>query len=348
MTKAIEIPGKFGFGTMSMTWKQTPPPFEQSIETLQFVTSHPEFSTKLLNGGEFYGHDDANLKLLKEFVDQNPPELNKQLIISIKGGLDVKTLHPDGSKEGIAKSIENIVSYFPHKENRPVLIFEIARVDKKVPYEETIKYIQEYVEQGVIDGISLSEVGIESIRKAISVAPISCVELEFSLFAQDILNDGILEELSKHQIPVIAYSPLCRGILTDHTAKDPESFIEEIKKSGDIRSMLDKFNPDIFKENTPLLKAYYEFAHNVKNTSLESLALSWILKVSGQKNFGGIEHITRILPIPSGSTKQRVEANFGNIVDLSDADLEELDKITKKYPIKGHRYNAALQGTLNQ
>ena len=111
--KPVEIPGKFGFGTMSMTWTPTPPPFEQSIDTLKFVTSHKEFGTKLINAGEFYGPDDSNLKLLQQFLKENSPEENESLIVSIKGGVDKQTLRPDGSKESITKSIENIVSYFP-------------------------------------------------------------------------------------------------------------------------------------------------------------------------------------------------------------------------------------------
>ncbi|KAL6449789.1 hypothetical protein SBY92_000690 [Candida maltosa Xu316] len=337
--KPVEIPGKFGFGTMSMTWTPTPPPFEQSIDTLKFVTSHPEFGTKLINGGEFYGPDDANLKLLKEFLEQNDPKENEKLIISIKGGADTKTLRPDGSQESIGKSIENIAS--------PKLLFEIARVDGRLPYKETLGYISEYVKNGTIDGISLSEVGIGSIESALEVFPISCVELELSLFSQEVISTGILAKLSEHGIPLIAYSPLCRGILTDHTVENLDSFLGNIPQ-GDIRHHLDKFQPEIFAKNVPALKALYNYAHDVKHTTLESLALSWILKVSGAKNFRGIPEVTRILPIPSGSTKKRVESNLGSLIELSDEDLQAIDKIFQDHPITGLRYNEALEGTLFQ
>lgn len=344
--KPVTIPGKFGFGTMSMTWTPTPPPFEQSIDTLKFITSHQEFGTKLINAGEFYGPDDANLKLLQQFLELNPPEENEQLIISIKGGVDATTLRPDGSKEFITKSIENIVSYFP-KTNRPKLLFEIARVDSRVPYTETIGYISEFVKNGTIDGISLSEVGKESINSALQTFPISCVELELSLFSQEVITTGILEELSKHDIPLIAYSPLCRGILTDYAVENADTFLSNIPQA-DFRRHLDKFNQKNFEKNLPALKALYSYAHDAKKTSLESLALSWILKVSGSKNFRGIDQVTRILPIPSGSTKKRVESNLGNLIELTDADLEAIDQIFKDHPITGLRYNKDLEGTLFQ
>ncbi|KAI5959309.1 uncharacterized protein KGF55_005459 [Candida pseudojiufengensis] len=342
----VEIPGKFGYGTMSLTWTSNPQAEEKSIETIKFITSHPEFGVKLINLGEFYGPNDSNLKLFEKFLKSNDPNLNESLVVSIKGGLDVSTLRPDGSKENISKSIENVVSYIP-KENRPKLIYEIARVDKTVPYEDTIGYIKEYVEKGIIDGISLSEVGKESIAKAIKVAPISCVELELSLFSQELIDNGLLAYLSEQQIPIIAYSPLCRGILTDSTVENSDTFLTKIPET-DFKHHLDKFKPEIFKQNLIPLKKLYDFAHNVKNTSLESLALSWILKLSGQKNFRGIEKVTRILPIPSGSTPKRIESNFGNIVELTDEDLDEIEQILKENPVKGFRYNEQLEGTLFQ
>lgn len=346
--KPVEISGKFGFGTMSMTWTPTPPPAQQSIDTLKFVTSHPKFGTKLINGGEFYGPDFANLKLLKQFLEKNDPEENKQLIISIKGGADNETLKPNGTKEFVSKSIENIVSFFPkQKQNRPKLLFEMARVDPSVPYGETIGYISEYVKLGVIDGISLSEVGKESIQAALKVFPISCVELELSLFSQEVITTGILEELSKHNLPLIAYSPLCRGLLTDYAVENSHTFLASIPQ-GDIRHHLDKFQPDTFNKNLPALKELYKFAHEVKNTTLESLALSWIVTVSEARNFRGIEKVTRILPIPSGSTKKRVESNFGSLIELTDDDLQSIDEIFAKYPISGLRYNQFLEGTLFQ
>ncbi|RLV91584.1 hypothetical protein JA1_003774 [Spathaspora sp. JA1] len=342
---AVAIPGRFGFGTMSMTWKPVPPPTEQSVETLKFVISHKEFGTKLLNGGEFYGPDDANLKLFKDFLESNEPGVNQELIVSIKGAVG-PDLRPDGSKESIKRSIENIVSYFP-KENRPKIIFEIARVDQRVPYEQTVGYIADFVKDGTIDGISLSEVGIESIRKAVSVFPISCVELELNLFSQEVISTGILKELSEHQIPLIAYSPLCRGLLTDYCVEHADTFLDEIPE-GDFRRHLDKFQPDNFKHNLVALKKLYTYSHDVKKTTLESLALSWILKVSGEENFRGIPKVTHILPIPSGSTKARVTSNFSSFIELTDDDLKAIDKIFEESPIKGLRYTEQLEGTLFQ
>jgi pyridoxine 4-dehydrogenase len=82
-----------------------------------------------------------------------------------------------------------------------------------VPYEATIAAINKYVEAGMIGGISLSEVGAEDIRKAASVAKISAVEVEFSLFSTEILENGVASTCTELGIPIIAYSPMSRGLL---------------------------------------------------------------------------------------------------------------------------------------
>jgi pyridoxine 4-dehydrogenase len=338
----VEIPGKFGFGTMSLTWTPKPKPIDEQINILKFVS---DYGIKFLNGGEFYGENDVNLKLFQKFLAGNTPEVNRQLVVSIKGGFG--PTGPDGSKEGVSRSIDNILSYFPADiKNRPKLIFEMARVDVKVPYEQTLGYINEYVKSGKLDGISLSEVGVGSIQKAISIASISCVELELSLFTQDILNNGILQILSEHNITVIAYSPLARGLLTDYTVENPDTFLDNVP-DGDFKKSTGRFQPDNFKHNLHLLKLLYNFAHDVKKVSLESLALSWIVSLSQRKNFRNFKQVSKIVPIPSGSTPEKITKNLSNIVELTDDDLKTIDDFCTQHPVKGLRYDENHEKLLN-
>lgn len=334
--KPVSIPGTFGFGTMSLTWTPNPKPFEEAFESIKY--SMDKYNIRFLNGGDFYGPDNINLKLLLEFWKKYAKDY-PDLVISIKGAINPTTLAPDGSKESISKSVENMISFFPkEKSKRPVLIFEIARVDTNVPYEETIGYIKEYVETGAIDGISLSEVGVGSIAKAVKVAPISCVEVEVSLMCQDVFENGVLKELSEKQIPIVAYSPLCRGFLTDRTANDLDAFFKLCQTPGDIRGHLDRFSAENFPTNLKVVKKLQEFAHS-KNTTLESLALSWLVSVSEQEDYEGIKKVCKIIPIPSGSTADKIDKNLGNINKLSKADLKEIKNITDTNKVVGYRYN---------
>lgn len=336
--KAIPLNDKYGYGTMSLTWTQTPQPTEKSIESIKHAVD--KHGVTFLNGGEFYGPDDANLKLIQQFLANNEDEINEKLVISIKGGFNFEKFAPEGDKEAITKSIDNILTYFPHdKPNRPKLLYEIARRDFEVPYDETIGYIAEYVKAGKLDGLSLSEVGVESIQKASSVFPVSFVELELSILSPDLIYNGVLAELAKQQIPIIAYSPVARGYLTDHCVETADTYLESFGP-GDVRSHIDKFTPENFKHNMVLVKKLYDFAHNEKNTSLESLALSWVVKLSQLPEYAGIKNLPKIIPIPSGSTTAKIDRNFGSIIELSDDDLAYIDGLVKEIGIKGLRTNA--------
>lgn len=332
---------KVGYGLMSLTAAPKAVPFPKAIDSMHHVID--KYNVGFLNGGDFYGPNNLGLKLIKEFIASNTAEYNKNLIFSVKGGMKPGKFIPDGSKELIDKSISNIISFFPKDPAvRPKIIYEVARRDPNIPYEETIGYIAEHVKAGEIDGISLSEVGVDSIVKAAETFPISCVELELSLFSQDIIHNGILAELSKRKIPIIAYSPLGKGLLTDHTVDAGESFIDSIPK-GDHRLFFDRFNKKTFKHNLQIAKKLQDFAHNKKKISLEALALSWILKISQLKQFEGIENVTKILPIPSGSTKEKIDNNFASLLELTDEDFAEIQEITKDGQVKGLRYNKVLE-----
>jgi pyridoxine 4-dehydrogenase len=168
------------------------------------------------NGGELYGSPERNsLHLLNEYFTKYPGDAEK-IVLSIKGGLKKGEMQPDGSQENVRRSIDECLKLLEGKKSLD--LFECARVDPKTPIEDTISYIAEYVKAGKLGGISLSEVGANTIRKAHAVHPISAVEVEFSLFCADILDNGVAATCAELGIPIIAYSPLGRGFLvSSHT-----------------------------------------------------------------------------------------------------------------------------------
>lgn len=117
---------------------------------------------------------------------------------------------PDASPENIRRSVDECLKHLSPV-NKSLDLFECARVDKARPIEETISVLAECVKAGKLGGISLSEVRAETIRRAAKVHKISAVEVEFSLWATEILENGIAEACAELDIPIVAYSPLCRG-----------------------------------------------------------------------------------------------------------------------------------------
>src|SRR5205823_2958074 len=131
--------------------------------------------------GEFYGlpsDPGANLQLIKRYFEKYPSDTGK-VVLSVKGCFNLKELVPDCSPDNVRKSIDNVLSLLDGKKSLD--LFEAARVDPNVPVEETISVIAEYVKEGKVGGIMMSECSAESIRRASKVHRIEAVEIEYSL-----------------------------------------------------------------------------------------------------------------------------------------------------------------------
>lgn len=168
------------------------------------------------NGGEIYGNSERNsLHLLNAYFTKYPEDADK-VVLCIKGGYvgglaDRENAHPDGSPANVKRSIDECLKVLDGK--KFLDLFEVARVDPKVPVEETLKAVDEYVKAGKIGGISLSEIGEKTIRRAANVVKVEAVEVEFSLFSTEILTNGVATACAELNIPIIAYSPIGRGFL---------------------------------------------------------------------------------------------------------------------------------------
>lgn len=155
-----------------------------------------------LNGGEFYGPPDANsLALLRKYFEKYPEDAEK-VVLNVKGAMSPQRT-PDASKEGVIRSIDNCLNTLGPVGR--IDQFEPARKDKNVPFEETLGTIDSYVKSGKIGGISVSELGAETLRKAASQFNITSLEIELSLFRTEPITNGLLAACAELNIPVLAY-----------------------------------------------------------------------------------------------------------------------------------------------
>lgn len=194
---------------IGLTWRPNPVPQETAFKAMKAsITAGAVF----WNAAEFYGTDNRNsMHLLNEYFSKYPEDANK-IVLSVKGGLGTGgDLTPNGTEENIKRSIDNCLKLLDGK--CKLDLFEPARIDHNVPVETTIAAIDKYVQAGKIGGIALSEVSEKTIRRAAKVAKISAVEVEFSLFSTDILTNRIAQACKELDIPVVAYSPISRGLL---------------------------------------------------------------------------------------------------------------------------------------
>jgi pyridoxine 4-dehydrogenase len=153
------------------------------------------------NAGELYGTEEYNsLHLLQRYFSKYPEDASK-VVLNIKGGLN-SNMRPDGSPENVQRSVENCLRLLEGAKS--IDMFEMARVDKNVPLEVTLKELEKYVQAGKIGGIALSEVGAATIKKAAGITKIVAVEVELSLFTTDVLSNGIAAACAGHNIPLVA------------------------------------------------------------------------------------------------------------------------------------------------
>lgn len=163
------------------------------------------------NGGEFYGTPEYNsMTIIKHYFTKYPEDADK-VFLAMKGGVNLEALRPDGSPENIRQSLDNILAQLDGK--KKVDAFCCARRDANYPLDITFGVIQrEYIDTGKIGAIMLSECGVNTIHEAVKVAKIVAAEVELSLFTPDILKNGIAAACKEHDIPIIAYSPIGKGV----------------------------------------------------------------------------------------------------------------------------------------
>ncbi|EDP56260.1 hypothetical protein KXX16_008457 [Aspergillus fumigatus] len=312
--------GPTGYGMMRMTWAPQLPSEEKCFETLNTALA---LGANFWNGGELYGTPEYNsLHLLNKYFTKYPENADK-VVLSIKGGLKPGELVPDGSEENICRSVDECLRVLDGK--KTIDIFECARQDPNTTVEQTVTILAQLVKEGKIKGIGLSEVNAETIRRAHKVHPIAAVEIELSLWDTHTLNDGVAETCAELGIPLVAYSPLGRGVLAGAFTS-----VSEIPE-GDFRKSLPKYQEDAMKHNIKLVNEVKDLASR-KGVAPAQIALAWILTLSGKPG------MPTIIPIPGGTTSDKVTQNLHGVPRLSDTEMGELDWILKKNEVRGARY----------
>jgi len=309
--------GPIGYGLMGFTWRPNPAPEEQAFKAMRASLAA---GCNFWNAGEFYGTEEYNsLHLLNRYFTKYPEDASK-VVLSIKGCLH--NMAPDGTPEGVKRSVENCLKVLDGKKS--IDIFESARVDPKTPIETTLKALEEYVKAGKIGGIALSEVGADTLKKAVKITKIAAVEVELSLWSLDPLQNGVSVECAKNGIPIVAYSPIGRGMLTGQI-KSPSDIPE-----GDFRRHIPRFSEENFPMNMKLVQDLEKIAKQ-KSCTPAQLAIAWVKQLS-EKNGNPV-----VIPIPGATTEARVVENSKE-VSFSGEELKEIESILSAFEVKGARY----------
>lgn len=204
------------------------------------------------------------------------------------------------------------------------------RVDPDVPIEDTVGTLADLVQEGKVRYIGLSEASVTTLERAHKVHPISALQSEYSLWTRD-PEIEVLAACRRLGISFVPYSPLGRGFLTG-TITRPEDFAAD-----DYRRSSPRFQGDNFTRNLQLVEKVKAFAREV-NCTPGQLALAWVFAQGDD-----------IVPIPGTKRRKYLEENVGALaIQLTPAQLAELDAVFPFNAATGERYPANMMGALNR
>ncbi len=204
------------------------------------------------------------------------------------------------------------------------------RVDPKVPIEDVAGTVKDLIRQGKVKHFGMSEAGVATIRRAHAVQPVTALQSEYSLWWRE-PEQEVLPALEELGIGFVPFSPLGRGFLTGKI--DANTNFD----SKDFRNSLPRFAPEARQANQAMVDLLAKIAAD-KHATPAQIALAWIL---ARKPW--------IVPIPGTTKLSRLQENLGAIaIQLSAADLSEMDSAAAKITVQGARYPEKLQQTVGR
>jgi aryl-alcohol dehydrogenase-like predicted oxidoreductase len=311
-----------GLGCMGMSISYGPPKDKEEMTSL--LGAAVERGITFFDTAEGYGPFTN-----EELVGEALAPFRKQVVIATKFGFDPSggdnrpgTPGLNSRPEHIKQAVEGSLTRL--KVDVIDLLYQ-HRVDPNVPIEDVAGAVKELIRQGKVKHFGLSEAGVQTIRRAHAVQPLTALQSEYSLWTRTPEKEVIptLEELG---IGFVPYSPLGRGFLTG--AMNENTKLD----STDFRINLPRFTPEAMKANQALIDLLGSIAGRKKATPAQ-IALAWLL---AQKPW--------IVPIPGTTKLHRLDENIGAIgVELTADDLREIDSAASNITVQGARYPEKLE-----
>jgi aryl-alcohol dehydrogenase-like predicted oxidoreductase len=306
---------------MGMSGSYGPADDAESIATVRAAL---DAGITLVDTGDFYGSGHNEMLIGRALSDR--PRDSFRLSVKFGGLRD-----PDGRLAGFdgrPAAVGNFLAYSLRRLGTDYLdIYRPARLDPAVPIEETIGAIAEQVEKGHVRHIGLSEVGIDTIRRAHAVHPIVDLQIEYSLISRGIEAE-ILPTCRELGIDITAYGVLSRGLISNSA---PTTFAPT-----DFRAHSPRFQGENLAHNRRLVDALARIA-TAKGASVAQLAIAWVL-TRGED----------IVPLIGTRRRDRLADSLGSLdVELTDEDLATIEQAVPADAAAGDRYPSAGMATLD-
>ena len=306
-----------GFGCMGLNSSYSSS-FVSKDEGVALIRTAVERGVTFFDTAEVYGPF-----INEELVGEALRPVREQVVIATKFGWNIgadgKTAGLDSRPQHIREVVEASLKRL--RTDRVDLVYQ-HRVDPNVPIEDVAGTVKELIGEGKVKHFGMSEPGVQTLRRAHAVQPITAVQNEYSLWTREPETNGTLQACDELGIGFVPFSPLGRGFLTGAMNKDTKL------AEGDMRKGISRFSPEALEKNQALVDLLKKVAGQKRATPAQ-IALAWLL---AQRPY--------IVPIPGTTKLHRLEENIGAAgIQLSDADLREIQEAASKIHIEGDRYS---------
>jgi aryl-alcohol dehydrogenase-like predicted oxidoreductase len=317
-TSGLEV-SALGLGCMGMSFGYGPAADKQ--EMISLLRLAVERGVTFFDTAEAYGPFTN-----EELVGEALAPLRGQVVIATKFGFK---FGPKGEQAGLDSRPVHIKQVADASLKRlrveTIDLFYQHRVDPDVPIEDVAGAVKDLIREGKVKRFGLSEAGVQTIRRAHAVQPVTALQSEYSLWWRK-PEAEVLPTLEELGIGFVPFSPLGKGFLTgkiDEKTTFPES---------DFRNIVPRFTPEARKANQALVDLLRQIGQRKKATPAQ-IALAWLL---AQKPW--------IVPIPGTRKLERLDENIGAVaVELTPDDLREIDRAASKITVQGARYPERLE-----
>ncbi|MGH9686889.1 MAG: aldo/keto reductase [Candidatus Acidiferrales bacterium] len=315
----LEVSG-LGLGCMGMSFGYGPAVDKQ--QGISVIRAAVERGITFFDTAEVYGPFTN-----EELVGEALAPFRDRVVIATKFGFKIdpntrKSAGLDSRPEHIKEVVDASLKRL--KTDRIDLLYQ-HRVDPNVPIEDVAGAVKDLIQAGKVKHFGLSEAGVQTIRRAHAVQPVTALQSEYSLWWREPQAEVIpaLEELG---IGFVPFSPLGKGFLTGAIKEDTQF------DKSDFRNVVPRFSPENRKANQDVVDLIGRFAQEMHATPAQ-IALAWLL---AQKPW--------IVPIPGTTKLSRLEENIGAVnVELSPSDLLKIDAAASKIKVQGARYPEEMQ-----
>jgi aryl-alcohol dehydrogenase-like predicted oxidoreductase len=306
---------RVGLGCMAMSGIYSRADRAESIATIHAAL---DAGINLLDTGDFYGMGHNELLIADALQGRNRDDV----LISVKFGAQ---RGPDGAflgQDARPAAVKASLAYSLTRLNTDhVDIYRPARLDRQVPIEETVGAIAELVEQGWVRNIGLSEVGPETITRALDVHPVCDLQIEYSLVSRGI-EQAILPTCRELGIAITAYGILSRGLIGGHYSPERSG-----ENRTDIRSRLPRFQGENLRRNLDLVERLRTIA-DARGATVAQIATAWVLSRGDD-----------VIPLIGARTREQLQDALAALdVQLDPDELARIEQAVPADAVAGERY----------